>query len=64
MTANIDNDNFTIEHTYSFDKFLTELQDAYTILNNNCESHSENQMIRKILEKIKLPTNSEMDACR
>ena len=62
--ANIDNDNFTIEHTYSFEKSSTALRDAFTILNNNGESHSENQMVRNTIEKIKVPNNLKMDACK
>ena len=40
------------------------LQDYFTILNKNGESRSENQMVRNIPEKIKVPNNSEMDACK
>ena len=63
-TAKIDNTHFKNEHTYSFDKFSTVLQDNFTILNSNGESHSENQMVRKMLENIKVPINYEMDSCK
>ena len=56
-TSNIDNDGFMSKHTYSIEKFSTELQHAFTILNNNSKSRLENQMVRKILEKIKVPNN-------
>ena len=52
------------KHTYSFENFSTALQDDFSILNNNGENHSDNQMVRKILDKIKVPNNSEMDACK
>ena len=60
---NIDNSHFASKHTYSFEKISTVLQDAFTILNNNGKSHSENQMVRKMLENVKLPNNLEMEAC-
>ena len=58
MTANIDNTRFTNEHTYSFETFSAALQDAFTILNDNYESHSWNQMVGKTIEKIKVRNNS------
>ena len=58
------NTNFTSEHTYSFEKFSTVLQDAFSILNNNGEIYLENQMVRKILQNIKVPNNLRMDACK
>ena len=39
VMANIDNTQFTTKHTYLFEKLSTVLQDAFTILNNNGESH-------------------------
>ena len=62
--ANIDNTNFTREHKYWFEKFSSLLQNAFTILNNNGKSHSENQKAINILEKIKVPYNSEMEDCK
>ena len=61
-TAKIDNTQFTIDHTYSFEKFSTVLQYAFTILNINGKNHSDHQMVRKILEKIKVPNNSKINA--
>ena len=49
-----------IEHAYPFEKFSTVLQDYFTILNNNGENHSYNQMVSKIIEKIKVNNNSNM----
>ena len=63
-TANIANAHYTSEHTYSFEKFSTVLQEAFTILNDNGETHSDGQMVRKMLEKIQVSNNSEMDACK
>ena len=64
VTENIDNTHFTSEHTYSFDKLSAMLQDAFTILNNNTEIHSDNQMLRKMFSKTNLPNNSKMDTCK
>ena len=61
---NIDNADFTSEHTYSFENFIAVLQDTFTILNKNGKSHSYNQMVRNMLGKIKVPNNSEMNACK
>ena len=63
-TANIMNAHYTSEHTFSFERFSTVLQDAFTILNDNGETHSNGQMVCKMLEKIQVPNNSEMDACK
>jgi hypothetical protein len=63
-TANIANAHYTSEHTYSFERFSTVLQEAFTILNDNGETHSGGQMVRKLLEKMNVPNNSEMDACK
>ena len=63
-TEKIDNTHFTNKHTYSFEKLSTELQDDFTIFNNNGKIHSENQMVRNMLEKINVPNKSEMDACK
>ena len=64
VTSNIENCHFMSKHTYSFEKFLTLLQYYFTILNGNVESHSDNQMLIKMIEKIKVPNNSEMNAFR
>ena len=56
-TANIDNAHFTSEYTYLFETFSTVLQADFAILNNNGENHSENQIVSKMLEKIKVPNN-------
>ena len=40
------------------------LQDYFTILNNNGKSYSENQLVRTVLEKMKVHINLEMDACK
>ena len=61
-TAKIDNDNFKSKHTYSFEKFLTVLQDSFTILNKNFETG--NQMVGRIPNKIIVPDNPEMDSCK
>ena len=63
-TANIANAHYSSEHTFSFERFSTVLQEAFTILNENGESHSDGQMVRKMLEKIQVSNNSEMDACK
>ena len=63
-TANIDNTHFKSKHKYSFEKFSTVLQHAFTILNKNSEIHSENQMVGNMLENIKAPNNLEMDPCK
>jgi hypothetical protein len=63
-TANIPNAHYSSEHTFSFERFSTVLQEAFTILNENGESHSDGQMVRKMLEKIQVSNNSEMDACK
>ena len=44
--------------------FSTALQDVLTIIKNNDKNHSENKMVRNMLEKNKVPNNSEMDACK
>jgi hypothetical protein len=45
---------YTSEHAYSFESFSTVMKDAFTILNNYSENHSGNQMVRKMLQKIKV----------
>ena len=62
--ANIENNHFTSEHTYSFENLSTVLKDAFTILDKNGKNYSENQMVRKICKKIKVPNNSEMNGCK
>ena len=52
--SNIDNSHFTSKLTYSLNNLSTVLQYDITILNKNGEKHSENQMVRKMVEKIKL----------
>ena len=54
-TAKIDNENFKSKHIYSFEKFLTVLQDYFTILNKNSETG--NQMVGKMPENIIVPYN-------
>ena len=63
-TANIDNAHFTSDHMYSFEKSSTVSQYTFTILNNNIDNHSENQMVRKMLDKIKMLNDLEMDICK
>ena len=62
--ANIDNAHYTSEHTYSFEKFSTTLQEAFTILNENGQPHSDIQMVKKMLEKISVSNNAQMEACK
>ena len=57
-TSNIDNDDFMSKHTYSFETLSSVLQYYFIILNKNGESRLENQMVRKMLENIKVPNNS------
>ena len=38
------------------------IHEAYTVLNENGETHSEGQMVRKMLEKMNIPNNSQMEA--
>ena len=42
------------KHTDSCEILSTVLQDAFTILNNNGDNHSENKKVKKMLEKIEL----------
>ena len=51
------------DHTYSFKKFTTGLFKAFTVLNNNSETHSEGRMVRKMLEKVQVSNNRQIEAC-
>ena len=63
-TAAIANAHYRSEHTFSFEKFSTSLLESFTILNNNGETHSEGQMVCKMIEKIQVPNNGQMEACK
>ena len=52
------------DHTYSFKKFTTGLFKAFTVLNNYSETHSEGQMVRKMLEKVQVSNNRQIEACK
>jgi hypothetical protein len=63
-TAAIENVHYRNEHTYSFEKFSTGLFEAFTVLNNNGEIHSEGQMVHKMLEKVQVSNNGQVEACK
>ena len=43
---------------------MTTIHEAYIVLNENGETHSEGQMVRKMLEKMNVPKNAQMEACK
>ena len=43
---------------------MTTIHEAYTVLNENGETHWEGQMVRKILEKMNVPNNAQLEACK
>ena len=45
-------------------KFLTTIHEAYTVLTKNGETHLEGQMVRKMMEKMNVPNNAQMEACK
>ena len=59
-TATIENVHHRSEHTYSFDNFSTGLFEEFTVLNNNGETHSEGQMVRKMLDKVQVSNNGQI----
>ena len=59
-TATIENAHYRSDHTYSFAKVSTELFEAFTVLNNNGETHSEGQMVRKMLDKVQVSNNGQI----
>ena len=61
-SAAITNSHYKSESTFSFEKFSTTIHEAYTVLNENGETHSEVKMVRKMLEKINVPNNAHMEA--
>ena len=63
-TATIENSHYRSEHTYSFKNFSTGLFKAFSVLNNNGETHSEGQMVRKMLEKVQVSNNGQIEACK
>ena len=63
-TATIENAHYRSEHTYSFEKFSTGLFKAFTVLKKNGETHSEGQMVRKMLEKVQVSNNGQIEACK
>ena len=58
----IANSHYKSKHTFSFEEFSTTIHEAYTVLNENGETHSEEQMVRKMLEKMNVPNNAQMEA--
>ena len=63
-SAAIENSHYKSKHTFSFEKFSTKIHEAYTVLNENGETRSEGQMVRKMLEKMNVPNNAQMEACK
>ena len=49
---------------YSFENFSTGLFEAFTVLNNNGETHSEGKMVRNMLEKVEVSNNGKIEACK
>ena len=43
---------------------MTTIHEAYTVLNENGETHWEGQMVRKMLEKMNVPNNAQMEVCK
>ena len=62
--ATIKNEHYRSEHTYFFEKFSIGLFKAFMVLNNNSETHSEGQMVRKMLEKVQVLKNGQIEACK
>ena len=60
----IANSHYKSEHTFYFEKFLTTNHEAYTVLNEKGETHSEGQMVKKILDKMNVLNNAQMEACK
>ena len=59
-TATIENAHYRSDHTYSFEKFSTGLFKAFTVLNNNGETHPEVQTVRKMLKKVQVLNNGKI----
>ena len=62
--VNIDNTQYMSKNDYSFEKFSNVVKYVFTILNNNGNNNPENQMVRNMIKKMKVPKNLEMDACK
>ena len=63
-SAAIANSHYKSEYTFYFEKFSTTIHEAYTVLNKNGETHSEKHMVRKMLEKMNLLNNAQIEACK
>ena len=61
-SAAIENSHYKSKHTFSFEKFSTKIHEAYTVLNENGETHSEGKMVRNMMDKMDLPINAHMEA--